>query len=315
MDLDCVDVGGCLTQLYKKFARDDLPLLSAWLEDLESLGRRPPSIPRQRTFAYLTQGGQLTPRAVPRIRGGAAWREEADFDTFYMAFSKPSGDLYFPNSTFQQGRNALLRLALSRERVPGYKYFIFTDEDVTLKVDNNPRVLWSKNVPSNPWRRFEEFLLHFKPRVSFCRYPSHGVDTSSPYSITTSHDLCLAAYSRMALQPGGLPLMESNLDWLSSWNYDYIYVWFMKLLFSTSSYQCNSVRAIPGGTKYHNKKTEKGSYEYKQGVNRVEVRDLLEKQINWEKANNPLVPVFHRYEKLLAQWREGGPCGDQSGVR
>ena len=31
--------------------------------------------------------------------------------------------------------------------------------------------------------------------------------------------------NRMALQPGGLPLMESNLDWLSSWNYDYIYVW------------------------------------------------------------------------------------------
>ena len=88
------------------------------------------------------QGGQLTPRAVPRLRGGLPWREEADFDTFYMAFrfdlgaavfvgggvgygkgavggveafdvssptfvsyifaSKPSGDLFFPNSTFQQ---------------------------------------------------------------------------------------------------------------------------------------------------------------------------------------------------------------------
>ena len=66
---------------------------------------------------------------------------------------------------------------------------------------------------------------------------------------------------------------------------------FAKLLFSSSSYQCNSVRAIPGGTKYHNKKVintqfwsiqrnandllcpkvAKGSYEYKQGVNRVEV--------------------------------------------
>ena len=88
------------------------------------------------------QGGQLTPRAVPRLRGGLPWRQEADFDTFYMAFrfdlgvllvvglanvkvllveleylihivssptfvfyilsSKPSGDLFFPNSTFQQ---------------------------------------------------------------------------------------------------------------------------------------------------------------------------------------------------------------------
>ena len=79
---------------------------------------------------------------MPRLRGGLPWREEADFDTFYMAFrfdlggvvfvgggvgygkgavggvgafdvssptfvsyiftSKPSGDLFFPNSTFQQ---------------------------------------------------------------------------------------------------------------------------------------------------------------------------------------------------------------------
>ena len=35
----------------------------------------------------ILQGGQLTRRAVPRLRGGAPpWREEADFDTFYMAF-------------------------------------------------------------------------------------------------------------------------------------------------------------------------------------------------------------------------------------
>ena len=34
----------------------------------------------------LLQGGQLTSRAVPRLRGGPPWREEADFDTFYMSF-------------------------------------------------------------------------------------------------------------------------------------------------------------------------------------------------------------------------------------
>ena len=39
-----------------------------------------------------------------------------------------------------------------------------------VKVENDPRVLWAKKVPTNPWRRFEEFLLHFQPRVSFCRY-------------------------------------------------------------------------------------------------------------------------------------------------
>ena len=102
------------------------------------------------------QGGQLTPRAVPRLRGGLPWREEADFDTFYMAFrfdlgvllvvvlvlvkvllvelehlihmyplisptfvfyiltSKPSGDLFFPNSTFQQVLSNKLLMSIMR---------------------------------------------------------------------------------------------------------------------------------------------------------------------------------------------------------
>ena len=38
-------------------------------------------------------------------------------------------------------------------------------------------------------------------------------------------DVVMLKMFRMALQPGGLPLMESSLDWMSSWNYDYIYVW------------------------------------------------------------------------------------------
>ena len=41
------------------------------------------------------QGGQLTPRAVPRLRGGLPWREEADFDTFYMAFRFDLGGVVF----------------------------------------------------------------------------------------------------------------------------------------------------------------------------------------------------------------------------
>ena len=75
----------------------------------------------------------------------------------------------------------------------GGKIKIKSSSSQLMKVDNNPRVLWAKSVPSNPWRRFEEFLLHFQPRVGFCRwptsvfdlalranldcrYPSHGVD-------------------------------------------------------------------------------------------------------------------------------------------
>ena len=134
--------------------------------------------------------------STSRLRGEGG-EDKRDYDTYYLSFLTPSGDLFFPNSTFQQGRNALLRLALARQLQPGYDYFIFTDEDITLRVDNNPQARWKEHMAVNAWQRFEEFLLHFRPKIGFCQYPSHQVaNIMQPYSISTSHDLCLAAYHR-----------------------------------------------------------------------------------------------------------------------
>ena len=53
------------------------------------------------------QGGQLTPRAVPRLRGGLPWREEADFDTFYMAFRFDLGGVVFVGGGVGYGKGAV----------------------------------------------------------------------------------------------------------------------------------------------------------------------------------------------------------------
>ena len=302
-ELVCGDVEGCLSQLYSHYSPPDLPLLAAWFTDLATLGLTLPSVPPHRTFAYLTQGSRLSPSAVPRTRGTRGARGPGgDYDTFYLSFRQPSGDLFFPNSTFQQGRNALLRLALAREQPPGYSYFIFTDEDVELKVDNRPKARWRARLPTNPWRRFEEWLLYFRPMVGFAQYGSHGVPLNRPFSITTSHDLLLGAFHRDTLALG-MPLMESPLDWLSSWNYDYLYMWFGKLLFSRSAYQCNSVRTMPGDHRYNNRKAVEGVYVYRQGVNWRQIRELLEEHIDWGQEGNPLGPLFHRYCRLASKRR------------
>ena len=134
---------------------------------------------------------------MPRLRGAEAG-EEVDYDTFYLSFRTASGDLFFPNSTFQQGRNALLRLALARQLQPGYDYFIFTDEDVTLRVDNqNPQARWKKKMAPNAWQRFEEFLQHFQPKIGHGLYQDYKVaNRNQPYSITTFYDECMIAYHR-----------------------------------------------------------------------------------------------------------------------
>ena len=55
-------------------------------------------------------------------------------DVYTLSFRDRTGDLYHPNSTYMGGRNALLRLALSREWDQGYEYFLFVDEVVVKDV-------------------------------------------------------------------------------------------------------------------------------------------------------------------------------------
>ena len=115
----CATVPSCLTQIYSQHHKADLPQLKAWLLDLGKVGHQPPKLRHHRQFAYLTQGAALTSTSNPRLNSAV---KNSSFDTFYLSFSNNgSGDLYFPNSTFQQGRNALLRLALAITRLVGNK--------------------------------------------------------------------------------------------------------------------------------------------------------------------------------------------------
>ena len=108
---------------------------------------------------------------------------------------------------------------------PGYEYFVFTDEDVRLENVNDPSHSWKTNMSTDPWVRLEvlvtislflhfhchcigftinyeiftqEFLLKFAPAVGFGRYDNwvQTKNNSGIYSITTTHDQCLGAYSR-----------------------------------------------------------------------------------------------------------------------
>ena len=170
-----------------------------------------PNVRPYRQFAYLTQGAALTSKSNPRLNSAVI---NSSFDTFYLSFSNNgSGDLFFPKSTFQQGRNALLRLALSMEVFPGYDYFVFTDEDVQLENVDDASHFWKTSMSTDPWVRMEvpvivlsmcrgtfpqEFLLKFKPMVGFGRYDNwvQTKNSSGVFSITTTHDQCLGAYSR-----------------------------------------------------------------------------------------------------------------------
>ena len=152
----CTTVTACMKLIYSRHHKIDQPYLEAWLHDLGTIGYQAPQLRSHRQFAYLTQGAALTPTSNPRLN--AVSNSSSSFDTFYLSFSGAgSGDLFFPKSTFQQGRNALLRLALAMEVTPGYDYFVFTDEDVVLENNDDPSHFWKTNMSTDPWVRMEVF--------------------------------------------------------------------------------------------------------------------------------------------------------------
>ena len=149
----CATLVNCLTLIYSQHHRESLQQLEAWLFDLNKIGYEAPQLRPYRQFAYLTQGAALSSKSKPRLNSAVI---NSSFDTFYLSFSNNgSGDLFFPKSTFQQGRNALLRLALSMEVFPGYDYFVFTDEDVQLENVDDPSHFWKTNMSTDPWVRME----------------------------------------------------------------------------------------------------------------------------------------------------------------
>lgn len=68
----------------------------------------------------------------------------------------PWDSIYFPNSTWSESRNRLLEVAYAKD---DYEYFIFMDDDITL---------------SEPFSKFEEFLLKYKPAIGYPKYDWHG---------------------------------------------------------------------------------------------------------------------------------------------
>ena len=142
--------------------RLDISLLGTWLHDLHSVGYRFPPLLKHKPYVYLVQGASR--HDIPKLE------ETINSDIFFLTFYQKTGNIFLPKSTFNEGRNALLRHALAMEQTPGYEYFIFLDDDVDLVTVKDAEYFWREDMEENPWRRFEQFLQKFAPSVGFAQY-------------------------------------------------------------------------------------------------------------------------------------------------
>jgi hypothetical protein len=74
-----------------------------------------------------------------------------DVDTLVLTYDEKFKDtLFFPNSTWGEGRNKLLLEALSRKE--RYNYYIFLDDDISFQKGN--------------FKIFEDLLLKYRPAIA-----------------------------------------------------------------------------------------------------------------------------------------------------
>lgn len=74
-------------------------------------------------------------------------------DALFLTYDKSIKEaLFLPNSTWTQGRNKLLEIALTQGKKEGYIYYILCDDDIAFKKGG--------------WDEFEQQLMTIKPAIA-----------------------------------------------------------------------------------------------------------------------------------------------------
>lgn len=146
-------------------------------------------------FAYLIQAESKMP--YPDL-------PDKNNDIFLLTWKRPSdwpNSLYYPQSTWNQGRNRLLTEALSRaQKIKNYYlYYIFLDDDCRVKEDAALAENLNRPVTGNAFRTFERFLMAWEPAVGYTRYAWQYYDPGKEMNLGYNIDALFNAFHREAI--------------------------------------------------------------------------------------------------------------------
>lgn len=168
-------------------------------------------------FVYLVQG---TEKNILKFSG----LQSTSSDLLTLTYDKPipdqqmswTGNIFFPKSTWAEGRNKLQEESIKRGK--SYEYFIFIDDDAEIFDQSSER--------SIPWlqssvRPFELFLSEYKPDIGLPL--SDTIKMSGRYDRTLSihhpksFDQIMQAYSARAVREKICIPLVTDLDNESWW--------------------------------------------------------------------------------------------------
>lgn len=201
-------------------------------------------------FLYLIQGKGEPSENLSKLYG-------EDNDIIFLSWGKPAkGSIFFPFSTWTEGRNRLYQETLDKD----YLYYIFMDEDVYLKTTDV-----CKKPDKNPWRIFEEYLLEYEPAVGTPFFFWHKRSMAEIDTIF-SFDLIVNAIHKEAL-PILLPYYDSDDE--ESWWYSGLYlVHLASLIYPSHTLQFNAITSV-NVSKGDNPHKDNTLYPHAQDWNKV----------------------------------------------
>ncbi len=205
-------------------------------------------------FIYLVQGEANLVKSFFHLA------DRADVEAIFMTYDREiEGAVFFPNSTWSQGRNKLLELALKKSKK--YLYYIFCDDDVVFKTGT--------------WDDFESQILTLKPAIAV---PINHPKTKNtpikglPHQTFLVNDEQLLAVHRDVIDDGILFPYQSQFDKTHWWAACEIQELLIQNFYPTSAIQFNNIHVINDcRLRYNN--PEEGRNSFKK-----DIRDWLNTQ-------------------------------------
>ncbi len=116
-------------------------------------------------------------------------------DIILLTWKTPSDRkdaVFYPKSTWNEGRNRLLNEAVNRNA--GYLYYIFLDGDCIVKEDAELAKSLNIALCGNPFRTFEKYLLEWRPAVGYTRYSWQHAEPGAEVNLGYNFDALFNAF-------------------------------------------------------------------------------------------------------------------------
>ena len=174
-----------------------------------------------KNFIYLLQGESKFVNKYFHLA------ERKDADAIFLTYdNKIDNAIFFPNSTWSEGRNKLLDAARKKGN---YHYYIFCDDDIEFRKGS--------------WDEFEELLILHKPAIGFPVVPCDNKIKINllDLQLNDSPDQQMIAFHRDLIEDNLILPYQEHLDNICMWGSGGVIQQIIPNLYKWNSIQFNTV--------------------------------------------------------------------------